>query len=119
VIIDAKFYKTALTHSPYGERVRSQHLYQLITYLQHEQVRHGDKGLSGMLIYPAVGQSLRLRYRLIGIPILVATIDLGREWQDIEVELHSLVDECASVAGIKHSQQQVATASTHSLVTIE
>ena len=116
VIIDAKFYKNPLAQSPYGERVRSQHLYQLITYLQHERIRHGDKGVSGMLIYPAVGQTLRLRYRLLGIPILVATIDLGREWQDIEVELHSLVDECASAAGVRHSLQRVATASTPSLV---
>ena len=116
VIVDAKFYKDPLAQSAYGERVRSQHLYQLITYLQHERVRHRDKGLSGMLIYPAVGQSLRLRYRLLGIRILVATIDLGREWQDIEVELHSLVDECASTAGVKYSLQRVATASTPSLV---
>jgi 5-methylcytosine-specific restriction enzyme subunit McrC len=115
VIIDAKFYKNPLAQSPYGERVRSQHLYQLITYLQHERVRHTDKGVSGMLIYPAVGQSLRLRYRLLGIAILVATIDLGREWQDIEVELHSLVDGCASAAGVRRSLQEVATSSVHSL----
>ena len=106
VIIDAKFYKNPLAQSPYGERVRSQHLYQLITYLQHEQIRHRDKGVSGMLIYPAVGQSLRLRYRLLGIPILVATIDLGREWQDIEVELHSLVDDCANAAGYELAPQE-------------
>ena len=116
VIVDAKFYKNPLAQSPYGERVRSQHLYQLITYLQHERIRHTDKGLSGMLIYPAVGQSLRLRYRLLGIPILVATIDLGREWQDIEVGLHSLVDECARAAGVNHSLQRVATVSAPSLV---
>jgi 5-methylcytosine-specific restriction enzyme subunit McrC len=101
IIIDAKFYKNPLAQSPYGERVRSQHLYQLVTYLEHERARHEGKDLSGMLVYPAVGQSLRLRYRLLGIPMLVATIDLGREWQDIEVELHSLVDECASAAGVE------------------
>ncbi len=98
VIIDAKFYKNPLAQSPYGERVRSQHLYQLITYLQHERIRHRDKGVSGMLIYPAVGQSLRLRYRLLGIAILVATIDLGREWHDIEAELQGLLNDCASAA---------------------
>ena len=54
----------------------------------------------------SVGQSLHLRYRLLDIPVLVATIDLGREWQDIEVELNSLVDECASSAGVKHNKWQ-------------
>lgn len=98
IIIDAKFYTKALAPSPYGERVRSQHLYQLITYLQHERTRHEDRGLSGMLIYPDVGQSLRLQYRLLGIPVLVATVDLGKEWRDIEVELHGLLNDCASAA---------------------
>ena len=98
IIVDAKFYRKALSQSPYGERVRSQHLYQLITYLQHERVRHADRALSGMLIYPDVGRSLRLRYRLLGIPVLVATIDLGQDWQHIEAELHGLLEDCESAA---------------------
>jgi 5-methylcytosine-specific restriction enzyme subunit McrC len=102
IIVDAKFYSTPLVQSPHGEgkRVRSQHLYQLITYLQHERVRHEDKGLSGMLVYPDVGRSLRLRYRLLGIPILVATVDLAKEWRDIETELHKLLDTCAIAASL-------------------
>jgi 5-methylcytosine-specific restriction enzyme subunit McrC len=91
--------------------VRSQHLYQLITYLQHERARNESKGLSGMLIYPAVGQSLRLRYRLLDIPVLVVTIDIGREWQDIEVELHGLVDECAGAAGRELAPQEAIISS--------
>ena len=102
ILVDAKFYSTPLVQSPRGEgeRVRSQHLYQLITYLQHERLRHDDKGLSGMLVYPDVGQSLRLRYTLLGIPILVATVDLGKEWRDIETELHELLDTCAIAASL-------------------
>jgi 5-methylcytosine-specific restriction enzyme subunit McrC len=100
IIVDAKFYATPLVQGYHGDgqRVRSQHLYQLITYLQHERLRHEDKGLAGMLIYPDVGQSLRLRYRLLGIPILVATVDLGKGWRDIETELHKLLDACATSA---------------------
>ena len=48
VIIDAKFYKEALVEGPYGKRVHSQHLYQLITYLEHARIRQKGKGLSGM-----------------------------------------------------------------------
>jgi hypothetical protein len=90
--------KILLAQSRYGERVRSQHLYQLITYLQHERMRHPKKALSGMLIYPDVGRSLRLRYRLLGIPVLISTVDLGREWPEIEAELHGLLEYCASAA---------------------
>ena len=98
LIVDAKFYKQPLAQSPYGERVRSQHLYQLVTYLQHERKRGGDKGLAGMLIYPDVGRSLRLRYRLLDLPVIVSTVDLGQEWYDIEAELNALLDECAAAA---------------------
>src|SRR5262249_13387243 len=108
IIVDAKFYQTPLvqSHRGDGERVRSQHLYQLITYLQHERVRRADRGLSGMLIYPDVGRSLRLRYRLLGIPILVATVDLGKEWHDIETELHELLDICAISASLTKAAER-------------
>jgi 5-methylcytosine-specific restriction enzyme subunit McrC len=100
IIADAKFYRNALAQSQYGERLRSQHLYQLITYLQHERVHEPNKKLMGVLVYPEVGQSLRLHYRLLGIPVLVVTVDLGKQWQQIETELNALLDECAKVASI-------------------
>jgi hypothetical protein len=37
-------------------------------------------------IFVRLSQSVKLS-PLLGIPILVATIDLGREWRDSEVEL--------------------------------
>src|SRR4051812_9030849 len=37
IVMDAKFYQTPLAKGHYGERVWSQHLYQLVTYLQHER----------------------------------------------------------------------------------
>jgi 5-methylcytosine-specific restriction enzyme subunit McrC len=101
IIVDAKFIKEgALIQGPHGggERVQSSHLYQLITYLQHERVYHEDKALSGILIYPDVGRSLRLRYRLLGIPVLVATVDLSKEWHNIEAELDALLNDCAVAA---------------------
>lgn len=98
IIVDAKFYRKALAPGLYGDRVRSQHLYQLLTYLQHSRVRQSDRGLAGMLLYPDVGRSLRLRYRLLGIPVLIATVDLGQEWRGIEAELNAVLNECASAA---------------------
>ncbi len=94
IIVDAKFYRAALAPSPFGERVRSQHLYQLITYLQHERARRDGGTVVGMLLYPQVGRQLRLQYRLLGIPTIVATVDLGQDWQSVEAELHQLIDIC-------------------------
>jgi 5-methylcytosine-specific restriction enzyme subunit McrC len=99
IIIDAKFYgKGALMDGLYGERLHSDHLYQLVTYLQHERVRQPEKGLAGMLLYAAVNRSVRLKYQLLGIPILVATVDLAKDWRDIETELHNLLDRCNTAA---------------------
>jgi 5-methylcytosine-specific restriction enzyme subunit McrC len=57
-----------------------------------------------MLVYPHVGRSLRLRYRLLGIPVLVATVDLSKEWHNIEEELHGLLNDCAIAA--RQSREQ-------------
>jgi 5-methylcytosine-specific restriction enzyme subunit McrC len=106
IIVDAKFYRKALTQSQFGERVRSQHLYQLVTYLQNERIRQHERDLTGMLIYPKVDRSLRLRYRLLEIPVLVATVDLAQDWHDIETELHGLLNDCASAASYHARAQQ-------------
>ena len=101
IIIDAKFYsKGALVDGRYGERLHSDHLYQLITYLQHERARFPGKRLAGMLLYAAVNKSVRLKYDLLGIPVLVTSVDLAQDWFDIETELHNLLDRCASSACI-------------------
>lgn len=65
-----------------------------------------------MLIYPEVGRSLRLRYRLLGIPVLVATVDLGQEWKDIEAELHSILDDRASAAKLAQGPDVLETTET-------
>ena len=104
IIVDAKYYREALVQGPYGKRVRSGHLYQL-SLSQHERMRQKGKGLSGMLVYPEVGRSLRLRYRLLGIPVMIATVDLSQAWRDIEAELHGLLDDCASAASLPSGQE--------------
>lgn len=92
IIIDAKFYKEALAGGRYDAKVRSGHLYQLRTYLEHAKQREPDQNISGVLIYPTVGQSLRLMYRLLGTPVTVATVDLTAEWPDIHQELIEIVE---------------------------
>jgi 5-methylcytosine-specific restriction enzyme subunit McrC len=90
IIADAKYYKDALSGGRFQQRVRSDHLYQLSTYLAHVRKQEPAKELSGMLIYPVVGERVRLNYELLGVPVKIATVDLGAEWQDIDLELKSL-----------------------------
>ncbi|WP_254694080.1 5-methylcytosine restriction system specificity protein McrC [Sulfitobacter sp. SK012] len=97
IIADAKYYKDALSGGRYQQRVRSDHLYQLSTYLAHVRRREPAKVLSGMLIYPVVGERVRLDYELLGVPVQIATVDLGAEWQDIDRELKSLFNSTKDI----------------------
>ncbi|TCS66642.1 5-methylcytosine-specific restriction enzyme subunit McrC [Primorskyibacter sedentarius] len=91
IVADAKYYREALAGGRYDPKVRSAHLYQLSTYLAHCRLKEPHQDLSGLLIYPAIKHELRLRYRLLGIPVLVATVDLSGEWRSIHDELLDLV----------------------------
>lgn len=91
VVADAKYYKDILAGGRYDPKVRSEHLYQLSTYLAHVREKEPEKELSGLLIYPSGGESMRLSYCLLGIPFAVATIDLSAEWQAIHTELLELI----------------------------
>jgi 5-methylcytosine-specific restriction enzyme subunit McrC len=91
IIADAKFYKNTLSVGQHGQRVRSDHLYQLSTYLAHERKKSPGKEISGILIYPVVGERVRLNYELLGVPVRIATVDLSAEWRDIHVELKELI----------------------------
>ncbi|MBF9060729.1 hypothetical protein HKCCSP123_16230 [Rhodobacterales bacterium HKCCSP123] len=92
IVADAKYYKEVLAGGRYDPKVRSAHLYQLSTYLAHVCEKEPGQSLSGLLIYPTTGQSLRLQYRLLGTPVTVATVDLNAEWPDIHAELVELID---------------------------
>lgn len=91
IVADAKYYKDLLAGGRYDPKVRSTHLYQISTYLAHVRRREPDQEVSGLLIYPANGQSVRMRFRLLGIPLTVATIDLSSEWPEIHAELIHLI----------------------------
>lgn len=96
IIADAKYYRDALSGGRYQQRVRSDHLYQLSTYLAHVRKLEREKELSGMLIYPVVGERVRLNYELLGVPVKIATVDLSAEWREIHAELLNLVRDHSS-----------------------
>lgn len=96
IVADAKYYKEVLAGGRYDPKVRSAHLYQLSTYVAHMREREPGHDLSGLLIYPSSGLSLRLNYRLLGTPVTVATVDLSAEWPEIHTELIGLIEPAAS-----------------------
>jgi 5-methylcytosine-specific restriction enzyme subunit McrC len=88
VIMDTKFYREALqTH--YGKSsIRSEHLYQLFSYLKNAEAL-GDEftNARGILLYPAVGEKVSFEAVIQGHPTLVRTINLDQPWKCIQSDL--------------------------------
>lgn len=87
IVMDAKFYKETLASRGGPGKVRSGHLYQLFAYLEHAGSRTPHLPCDGVLLYPAVGSDVSLRYRIRGHEVLVKTVDLDREWPEIHRDL--------------------------------
>ena len=98
IVADAKFYRQTLQSRFGKETVRSEHLYQLFSYIQHLKPREGGL-IEGMLIYPTAQRHLTLRYRIAGHPVTVATVDLTAPWMSIRERLLELPYLLAPVQG--------------------
>ena len=90
IILDTKYYRDALTHgrgSGLG-KLNSGNLYQLLAYLRNrEATRSGRPRHDGVLLYPEVGEKLRVDVRLEGFRVQARTVNLYRDWRDIHIEM--------------------------------
>lgn len=92
IIMDAKYYKGTLQEHHGHQSVNSANLYQLFAYLKNLEANEGqDAQAEGILVYPTVNQSVDVSYNIQGHKVRVFTVDLMRNWKDIEDQLLSLV----------------------------
>lgn len=100
IIIDTKYYPNFLKNSYYSEYKRtliSGNLYQMYTYLNH---LNSSKKTKGILLYPYNGEEISEKYDIsimnqdnISESILqIQTINLSKNWRDIEDELNNIVE---------------------------
>lgn len=96
-ILDAKYYKDALT-SKFGsqEKIRREHLSQIISYVlnQENSQKPGSLKASGTLVYPTVQEDFDFfyRYRDTEHIIHVATVNLNQNWEKIEARILEIVN---------------------------
>jgi len=93
-LIECKAYGQTLSSHRGSAKVRSNHIYQLHTYLAHLS-RDGGPPVTGILLYARAEADLDLRWHLGDHDIWVRTLDLGRPWQEIDRALRGLVERCA------------------------
>lgn len=93
VVIDTKF-ASIVTHSHYGkETFKSDHLYQLYTYVRTQEQESDPLSAAseGVLLYPATGQSIRESIQLSGHKMTAVTVDLTRPAVEVRQQLLDVV----------------------------
>ena len=92
VIIDAKYYREAMTSHRGKTAVRSAHLFQMFAYLKNSvAVGRARETVEGLLLYPSNGLELQACYEIHGHKLHVCTVNLNQEWSGIERDLiHTL-----------------------------
>lgn len=91
IILDAKFYRDSLQQHFGRLSLRSDHLYQIFSYLKNFPVVSGSDTIEGMLVYALADHPLDLSFPLRGHRLRVCTIDLRQHWKGIRRDLLALV----------------------------
>ena len=91
--------ETKYSATPYQERysrrtLRSNHLYQLLSYLTHMSV-DGEPKPVGVLLYADTGEGFDLTYRISGHVIRVKSLNLDQPWRGIHRSLLALAQDVA------------------------
>ncbi|HRK83919.1 MAG TPA: 5-methylcytosine-specific restriction endonuclease system specificity protein McrC [Saprospiraceae bacterium] len=100
IIIDAKYYRQALTSRFEVDKLISSNLYQIFSYLLNQERESDPASLTarGVLLYPLTGPPLDLSFRYGRHEIQVKTVDLNAHWREIEgrllgvVKIHQTLD---------------------------
>lgn len=97
IIIDTKFYKSTFQNFYDKETIHSGNLYQIQSYIHHDSTTGERKERVGVLLYPTIKETPPLRYKYQdGNGLQVRTIDLSKDWKDIEESLLGLITEIAA-----------------------
>jgi len=93
IIIDAKYYLEALQGRYGQQKVRSDHLYQLLSYLNNFRSNSAAAiPAEGILLYPATSEALDLSFTISGHGVRIKTIRLDQPWKSIHADMCALLD---------------------------
>lgn len=94
IVIECKYTPTLLQSYWGSSTFRSEHLYQLFSYLKHfEKLGGRHLACEGLLLYPSASKSLDSVFVTQGHPVRVATLDLTESWTSIRTRLFSFLND--------------------------
>lgn len=92
IIIDTKFYKEAFRVKFSKEKINSNHLYQLYSYIKNQETEsETSKNCEGILLYPSVSEDFKFCYNFENHHIKVMSINLNQDWQNIRDDLFKAI----------------------------
>ncbi|HET7118599.1 MAG TPA: 5-methylcytosine-specific restriction endonuclease system specificity protein McrC [Hanamia sp.] len=93
IIIDAKFYREAMTINYNKERIKSANLYQLFSYLLNQQSdSFKTQNAKGILLYPTIETDYNLNFKYRSHDIQIRTVNLNSNWKEISRRLKEIIE---------------------------
>jgi 5-methylcytosine-specific restriction enzyme subunit McrC len=92
IIIDTKYYKEAFNKRYEKDKIKSENLYQLFSYLKNQESdTQVTKTCDGILLYPAIDNDFDYEYQHQEHKIRIRSLNLNQDWQLIRSDLLELV----------------------------
>lgn len=95
LIIDAKYYSRIGQSNYNTDKIRSNNLYQIFTYVKNKdyELKDSDKFISGMLLYAKTDEGFYpdYVYKMSGNKIAVKTLDLSLSFKSISQQLDDII----------------------------
>ena len=93
IVIECKFSPDVLRENWGKLSARSDHLYQLFSYLKHFEGRGGaHEHCEGLLLYPTATHPVDFIFDTQGHTVRVVTVDLRETWSDIRTQMLNLLN---------------------------
>lgn len=94
LVIDTKYTPNTLQNSFGNQTIRSEHFYQIQAYTRHTSRSNTEHGTTGMVLYPKAEIDLDLQFSADDCKFVFCTLDLSKDWREVEADLLSLVQNC-------------------------
>ena len=95
LIIDAKFYSHTTQKNYDVNKLHSNNLYQIFTYVKNKALGFNENKVSGLLLYARTDEEIQPdhTYQMSGNKISVKTLDLNKNFSEITKQLNSIVED--------------------------